>query len=174
MSSPFYWSSHFLCLRFMSIFFIFVMGFSQGYYVLFQVKKSTYIPSLLLFNGFIDLTIYSELRRGCGGRWRSPYAKSSRIYPWDILDVLGWIFFFHNLIFIYESSFFLSQTLFRRRWFHLGGCSKYEPRINRSEYSWQCTMRLSIALRIWNIWKCKGLVFAQFWSNIHQSSSNWS
>ena len=39
---------------------------------------------------------------------------------------------------------------------------------------WQCTMGLSIALRIWNIWKCKGLVFAQFWSNIHQSSSNWS
>ena len=35
-------------------------------------------------------------------------------------------------------------------------------------------MRLSVALRIWNIWKCKGLVFAQFWSNIHQSSSNWS
>ena len=42
MSFPFYWSSHFLCLRSMSIFFIFVMGFSQGYYVLFQVKKSTY------------------------------------------------------------------------------------------------------------------------------------
>ena len=38
----------------------------------------------------------------------------------------------------------------------------------------QSTMRLSVALRIWNIWKCKGLVFAQFWSNIHQSSSNWS
>ena len=36
-----------------------------------------------------------------------------------------------------------------------------------------CTMRLSVALRIWNIWKCKGLLFAQFWSNIHQSSSNW-
>ena len=25
-----------------------------------------------------------------------------------------------------------------------------------------CTMGLSVALRIWNIWKCKGLVFAQF------------
>ena len=35
-------------------------------------------------------------------------------------------------------------------------------------------MGLSVALRIWNIWKCKGLDFAQFWSNIHQSSSNWS
>ena len=36
-------------------------------------------------------------------------------------------------------------------------------------YRWQlhCSMRLSIALRIWNIWKCKGLVFAQFSSNIH-------
>ena len=30
-----------------------------------------------------------------------------------------------------------------------------------------CTMGLSIALGIWNIWKCKGLVFAQFWSNTH-------
>jgi len=39
---------------------------------------------------------------------------------------------------------------------------------------WHCTMGLSVALRIWNIWKCKGLDFAQFWSNIHQSSSNWS
>ena len=41
-----------------------------------------------------------------------------------------------------------------------------------SEMNWvcmpmQCTMGLSIALGIWNIWKCKGLVFAQFWSNTH-------
>ena len=35
-------------------------------------------------------------------------------------------------------------------------------------------MRLSVALRIQNIWKCKGLFFAQFWSNMQQSSSNWS
>ena len=34
-----------------------------------------------------------------------------------------------------------------------------------------CTMGLSVALRIW---KSKGLDFAQFWSNIHQSCSNWS
>ena len=38
----------------------------------------------------------------------------------------------------------------------------------------QCTMGLSVALRIWNISKCKGLDFAQFWSNIFQSSSYWS
>ena len=31
----------------------------------------------------------------------------------------------------------------------------------------QCTMGLSIALGIWNIWKYKGLVFAQFWSDTH-------
>ena len=30
-----------------------------------------------------------------------------------------------------------------------------------------CTMGLSIALGIWNIWKCKGQVFAQFWLNTH-------
>ena len=32
-------------------------------------------------------------------------------------------------------------------------------------------MRLSVALRVWNIWKCKGLVFAQFWSKSENSSS---
>ena len=39
--------------------------------------------------------------------------------------------------------------------------------------SHQCTMCLSVALRFWNNWKYKGLVFAQFWSKIYQSSSNW-
>ena len=34
-------------------------------------------------------------------------------------------------------------------------------------------MSLSVALRIWNIWKCKGLFFAQFLPNTHQSSSYW-
>ena len=103
MSFPFFLSSHFLCIRFMSIFFIFVMGFSQGYYVLFQVKKkSIYISSLYLFKRRHCLNNYSELRRGCGGRWRPPNAKSSRVYPWDFLDVPGWIFFFHNLMFVHE------------------------------------------------------------------------
>ena len=37
----------FFKIRFMSIFFIFVMGFSQGYYVLFQVASS-----ILLSIGF--------------------------------------------------------------------------------------------------------------------------
>ena len=37
-----------------------------------------------------------------------------------------------------------------------------------------CTMPLSVALRIWNSWKCQGLLFAQFWSNMHQWSSKWS
>ena len=35
-----------------------------------------------------------------------------------------------------------------------------------------CTMGLSEALWIWNILKCEGIVFAQFWSNTYQSSSN--
>ena len=30
-------------VRFMSIFFIFVMGFSQGYYVLFQVRTLLFV-----------------------------------------------------------------------------------------------------------------------------------
>ena len=62
-------------------------------------------------------------------------------------------------------------------WFKWGsqwwGIVKHFPQ-SRCILISHCTMRLSVALRIWNIWKCKGLVFPQFWSNIHQSSSNWS
>ena len=67
-----------------------------------------------------------------------------------------------------------SRTVF---WIMIGPFSSCKIKISEMsiDIGWHivhCTMGLSVALRIWNIWKCKGLVFAQFWSNTHKSSSN--
>ena len=88
-------------------------------------------------------------------------------------------------IFSYASSSRLRKILFNMKHVVLYVGHLYKPFWTKKIWpGWEggsgkvkimhCTMGLSIALRIWNIWKCKGLVFAQFWSNIHQSSSNWS
>ena len=57
----------------------------------------------------------------------------------------------------------LTKSSFNLFWLVAGESFHYDSKVLH-----HCTMRLSIALKIWNIWKCKGLVFAQFWSNIHQ------
>ena len=110
---------------------------------------------------------YNCLEATRGGRWHN----------WG-----EWLFFRGNILndnvlqrIRNSGHIWLCTILFRK------GNFKYQNlyfRWSLLSESWilriQCTMRLSVALRNLNIWKCKGLVFAQFWSNMHQSSSMWS